>query len=241
MREHSRGRNDVHSVAADARRSAPLRSTAGRRPHGSLRQIGLFGALMLWASTSACATLLHGRTNTTEADASDVWPSSLAAARSLALEKKFNAADSVLVRFATQYPSTPQASETAYWRGLFKMDPSNPNAALPTALSLLDAYLGSERAHDHIAEATTLRRIAAKLAGLAHVAENAATEAKEASNTAANAKAEAARAEAAKGDAGKTEAPTPDAEIKRLKDELAKANAELDRIRKRLTQPPQKP
>jgi len=202
-------------------------------------------AVMLWASTSACATLLHGRTSATEPGASDAWPSSLSAARSLALEKKFNAADSVLARFATQYPSTPQATETAYWRALFKMDPSNPKPALPTAISLLDTYLGSERPRDHIAEATTLRHIAGKLAGLTRVAENAVTEAKEASNTAANAKAEAAnanaRAEAAKGEAAKTEAPSSDAEIKRLKDELAKANAELDRIRKRLTQPPQKP
>jgi hypothetical protein len=215
-----------------------------------LRQIGLVAAVMLWASTSACATLLHARTNTTEAAAVDAWPSSLASARSLALEKKFNAADSVLARFAAQHPSTPQAIETAYWRGLFKMDPANPKAALPTAISLLDTYLGSERARDHIAEATTLRRIAGKLAGLTRVAENAVTEAKEASSTAANAKAEAAnanaRAEAAKGEgakteAGKTEAPSSDAEVKRLKDELAKANAELDRIRKRLTQPPQNP
>ena len=245
MREHSRGRNDVHLVAADTRRSAPVWSTAGRRPHGSLTQIGFIVAVMLWSSTSACASLLRGRTNTTGADASDAWPSSLAAARSLALERKFNAADSVLARFATRYPSTPQATETAYWRGLFKMDPANPNGALPTAISLLDGYLGSERARDHIAEATTMRRIAAKLGGLTRVAESAVTEAKEASNTAANAKAEAAnanaRAEAAKGDAGRTEAPSSDAEIKRLKDELAKANAELDRIRKRLTNPPQKP
>jgi len=200
---------------------------------------------MLWASTSACATLLHGRTNTTEPAASDAWPSWLAAARSLALERKFSAADSVLARFATQYPNTPQAKETGYWRALFKMDPSNPKAALPTAISLLDGYLESEGARDHTAEATTLRRIAAKLAGLTRVAENEATEAKEASNTAANAKAEAAnanaRAEAAKGEAGKTEASSSDAEIKRLKDELAKANAELERIRKRLTQPAQKP
>jgi hypothetical protein len=34
-------------------------------------------------------------------------------------------------------------------------------------------------------------------------------------------------------------APTPaDIEIKRLKDELARANAELERIRRRLAQPP---
>ncbi|HEX3865838.1 MAG TPA: hypothetical protein VHV78_03765, partial [Gemmatimonadaceae bacterium] len=35
--------------------------------------------------------------------------------------------------------------------------------------------------------------------------------------------------------------PSTDAEIKRLKDALAKANAELDRIRKRLSQPPPPP
>lgn len=242
MRVHPRGRDDLHPVAADARRSTPAWSAPVRPAHGALRQIGLIAVVVLWASTSACATLLHGRTNTTEAAASDAWPSSLATARSLALEKKFNAADSVLARFAAQYPGTPQAIETAYWRGVFKMDPSNPNASLPTAISLLDRYLGSDHEPDHVSEAATLRRVAAKLEGLTQVAENAVTEAKEASSSAANAKAQAAkenaRAEAAKGEAS---TPSSDAELKRLKDELAKANAELDRIRKRLTQPPQKP
>jgi molecular chaperone GrpE (heat shock protein) len=45
----------------------------------------------------------------------------------------------------------------------------------------------------------------------------------------------------ARADAAKAEPPTSADEIKRLKDELAKANAELDRIRKRLAQPPRKP
>ena len=39
--------------------------------------------------------------------------------------------------------------------------------------------------------------------------------------------------------AGDVVVPSPaDAEIKRLRDELAKANAELERIRRRLSQPP---
>jgi hypothetical protein len=42
--------------------------------------------------------------------------------------------------------------------------------------------------------------------------------------------------------AGDVVLPSPaDAEIKRLKDELAKANAELERIRRRLAQPPSRP
>jgi len=200
-------------------------------------------------------TVLHGGTNPTQTSAEDAWPSSLTAAKSLALRNKFGAADSVLARFAALYPRTSQATEAAYWRGLFKMDPSNPNASLTTAISFLDTYLESERDRDHFAEATTLRRIAGKLVGLTRVAENAVTEAKEASSDAAHAKAqaananaraeaaksEAAKSEAPKTEAGKTEAPSSDAEVKRLKDELAKANAELERIRKRLTQPPQKP
>lgn len=246
MREHSGGRHDVYPVPADARRSTPACSTPVRSPHGGLRQIGLIAAVVSWASTAACATVLQTRTSPTLPPADDAWPSSLATARSLALDKKFNAADSVLARFAAQYSGTSQAIETAYWRGLFKMDPSNPNASLPTAISLLDNYLGSRRARDHVVEATTMRRIAAKLEGLTHVAENAVTEAKEASSSAANAKAQAAnanaRAEAAKAEAPSAPStPSSDAEIKRLKDELAKANAELDRIRKRLTQPPQNP
>jgi hypothetical protein len=196
--------------------------------------------MMLLASTTGCARLLHPRTNPTELAAAEAWPSTLADARSFALEKKFDLADSVLAQFATRYPRTSQALETAYWRGVFKMDPSNPSVALPTALSLLDAYLGDSRARAHVAEATTMRRIAAQLEGLTRAAENAVSEAREASSSAANAKAQAANANA-RADAAKNEAPSSDAEIKRLKDELAKANAELDRIRKRLTQPPQKP
>src|SRR5262245_9365025 len=98
MREHSRGRHDVFLVAADACRAPRSRSTPVRSPHGVLRRIGLIAAVVLWASTSACATLLHGRTNPTQTSAKDAWPSSLTAAKSLALKNKFGAADSVLAR-----------------------------------------------------------------------------------------------------------------------------------------------
>ena len=66
-------------------------------------------------------------------------------------------------------------------------------------------------------------------------------QAKSANNEAANAKAAIAdaKADANKADANATAAAADkDNEIKRLKDELAKANAELDRIRKRLGTPP---
>ena len=58
--------------------------------------------------------------------------------------------------------------------------------------------------------------------------------------SAESAKALAADAQA-RADAKSDGAQTAEAEIKRLKDELAKANAELERIRKRLAQPASKP
>ena len=60
------------------------------------------------------------------------------------------------------------------------------------------------------------------------------TRAQDAKDVAANAKVAEARADATR----PTDAAAQDAEIKRLRDELAKANAELERIRRRLTQPP---
>jgi hypothetical protein len=86
-----------------------------------------------------------------------------------------------------------------------------------------------------------MRRIAGQIEGLNRLAANAMSQAKDASSAASNAKAQVADANA-RADAAKSETPpTSEQEIRRLKDELAKANAELDRIRKRLSIPPTKP
>jgi hypothetical protein len=169
------------------------------------------------------------------------WTSTLALARNMALVGRFGTADTTLADFALQYPGSPEALETAYWRAVFDLDPTNPHASVPAALASLDAYLSDIRPREHVAEATTIRRVAGQLDGLNKLAANAMAQANAASATAASAKAQVsdanARAEAAKSDV----ATSADAEIKRLRDELAKANAELERIKKRLSQPPPKP
>ena len=165
----------------------------------------------------------------------------LASAQSAAIDGNFARADSTLAWFATEYPGTHEALETAYWRALFRMDPSNPQTSLPAAIASLDAYIGDSRRREHLTEALSLRRVARQLDGLSRIAANAMSAAKEATTTAANAKAQVADANA-RVDAAKQETPpAAEHEIRRLKDELAKANAELDRIRKRLSQPPPKP
>jgi hypothetical protein len=169
------------------------------------------------------------------------WPTTLELARNQALVGRFGAADTTLAAFATRYPGSDETLETAYWRALLALDPTNKQGSTSNAMALLDGYLGDMRPRAHVTEATIVRRVAAQVDGLTRLAANAMAQANAATATAANAKAQAsdanARAEVAKGEVTSSQ----DTEVKRLKDELAKANAELDRIKKRLSQPPPKP
>jgi hypothetical protein len=174
----------------------------------------------------------------------DEWPGVLAGAQSRAVSGEFAAADNALVAYALAHPDTREAVETLYWRALFKLDPANADGSVTAAVASLDAYLASLRPREHVAEATTLRRAAMQMESLNRVAADAAAQAKHAENNAANAKAAAddAKADARVADANVAAAlDAKESEIKRLKDDLAKANAELDRIRKRLATPPSKP
>jgi hypothetical protein len=166
------------------------------------------------------------------------WDSTLLLARVRAAEGKFDVADSMLARFAAQYPGTREAVETKYWRALFDLDPSNHTASFPTAMASLDGYLSDKQPREHGPEAATLRRIAGHMEALNKLAATALAEPRDTS-AAARVTAADPRAEAKAPVAGDVSLPTPaDVEIKRLKDELAKANAELERIRRRLAQPP---
>jgi len=186
---------------------------------------------------SACASLpFRGSADGAVASA---WQTTLPVARAYAADGKFDAADSALADFAAKFRGTQNAVETIYWRAVFKMDPTNPHASMASASAGLDAYLANNGPRDHVAEATVMHRIAGQIDALSKLAASAMTQAKDANNVAANAKAQAADANA-RADA-KSETPASPEEVKRLKDELAKANAELDRIRKRLTIPPGKP
>lgn len=196
-----------------------------------------WSALALVLATQVVCGCSRLNARTLADPASPSWPAALSMAQQRASDGRLAAADSTLADFAAQHPGTPEALETAYWRALYKMDPGSPNVNIPTAMASLDAYLTDPRPRQHVSEATVLRRMAGQLDGLTKQTASAMAQAKDANTNAANAKAQAADAKAdAKASA---EAPVAaDVEIKRLKDELAKANAELDRIRKRLSQPP---
>lgn len=190
--------------------------------------------MVVLSLVAACARLRTG-------DQPDDWQVSLASAQARAGSGEFAAADSILARYASRHPGTHETLETAYWRAVFKSDPTNTSSSPTLALMSLDGYLRDPRPRDHILEAQTLRRSVAQIDALNRAAEAASMLAKSANNEAANAKAAIAdaKADANKADASAIAAAADkDNEIKRLKDELAKANAELDRIRKRLGTPP---
>jgi hypothetical protein len=163
----------------------------------------------------------------------------LALSEAYASRADFGAADSTLAAFATHFPGSAEALETTYWRALYKLDPSNRGSSVPSAMASLDAYLTDTRPRTHVSEAITLRRLAGQLDALNKLAASATSQAKDANARAATAT--DAKDTAKPADSSAAAAAGADAEIKRLRDELAKANAELDRIRRRLSQPPPRP
>jgi hypothetical protein len=143
------------------------------------------------------------------------WATALAQADREVLASRFGVADRVLADFADRHPNTSESYDALLWRALYKLDPTNATATPRDAEALLDNYLSASLAVPHRGAAITLRRIA--------VALDKPAPAPVASTTNA--------------------APTPatdksrDEEVARLRDELAKANAELERIKRRVATP----
>lgn len=116
------------------------------------------------------------------------------------------------------------SSDSLYWKAVLHLDASNRKGTTDSALKYLDAYLAGDTTQRHRLEALILRRLARDAMQLARV--------------------EAALQHARNSEPARAPAETPPKrdeealkEIQRLKDELAKANEELERIRKRLASP----
>ncbi len=159
------------------------------------------------------------------------WPATLLTAREWVSEGHFESADSLLAQFASRYPNSREAAETAYWRAVIGMDPANSRSSLATATTFLDAYLSGPRPREHLREATALRRLAGQVDEL----NKTAVLAQSRETPLLRPQPSEVRVDVPK---PAMDPATAEAEIKRLRDELAKATAELERIRKRLAQPP---
>jgi hypothetical protein len=171
-----------------------------------------------------------------EGGATRAWYETLRVAQELADDGSPARADSLLVQFSLAYPGSSRSPEASYWRAYFRLDPRFGSAGARDALSLLDAYLGSPEKQRHRDEALALKRVAeqvVRLNTLVDIATARPTSIPGAAPDTANRSPADARGDVR---AAVAEIRAQDAEIRRLKDALAKANAELERIKTRLAE-----
>jgi hypothetical protein len=180
-------------------------------------------ALGLFLCASACVTVR--RPGFMRGDSDREWRAALENAKRLSAAGSPVAADSALAQFTSLHGSADQATEALYWRATFRLDPAFGPHGAQSALPLLDLYL-AENASEHHAEAVVLKRIAEYVDRLNAIAGAASNRAQSSNAAAADARADARNA--------MSDVQAQDAEIKRLRADLAKANEELELIKKRL-------
>lgn len=170
-------------------------------------------ALVALLAGSGCLPTRNTPTEDPTPTAAAEWPVLYSRVVADANESRVAAADRALLEFAQRFAGSPEAVEVPYWRAVLKLDPGNA-AALRESMTLLESYLANAPAGTHRVEAGALRRL-----GLALEQRNAAIAVIPPAPTV------------------RPEDKARDEELQRLRDELAKANAELERIRRRLARP----
>ena len=139
------------------------------------------------------------------------WPRTRDEVRLAIDSARFAVADSVLSAFIAAEAGSADASEAAFLRAVIVADPRNPAFSPATARAALEGYAASEGAVRR-ADATVMLR-------LLFISDS--LRAAQASQRAAAESRDRAR----------------DEEVTRLRDELARTQAELDRIKRRLSPP----
>lgn len=123
-------------------------------------------------------------------------------------------ADRILADFALKAAGTEEATEVAFWRALYMVDPANKRTSIPEGIRALDIYLATPGSRWYRSQAEVLRRTAQSVQALRSVAQ--------------------AQPRIVGRD---TVFVSREEEIAALRDQLARANAELERIRRRLANP----
>lgn len=182
-------------------------------------RIGAVAGLGLVAlALGGCATTVHR----SMPPAAGEWIDVLGSAKDAAADGRYSDADRALQDFMLAYVGEPEAREAAYWRAILTLDPANRGGETRSAEKQLEEYLGDTASTLHRTEALTLRRLAGVIDSLGRTYRISISSA------------DAARAEQAER-AEQREAELQK-EIQRLKDQLDKTTAELERIKKRISE-----
>jgi hypothetical protein len=157
----------------------------------------------------------------TPAPVDSAWIATLDSAQRLAADSQFAMVDTLLSEFAQGTPGSIGAQEAVFWRGVFLLEPANKIGNVQDARATFDDYLASPGRLPHRSEAIVLRRTAQLIDSLT---QSRSTDTVPATTLVVSdsSKATEREAEMAK-------------MVKVLQDSLNKTNAELERIKKRLS------
>ena len=125
----------------------------------------------------------------------------------------YPAADRILSDYALRHQGTQEAREVSFWRAMYIVDPANRTASVEQGIKALEIYLQSEGAIWYRPQAEVLRREALVLQSVRQVPVPKQVNGRD------------------------TVFISREEETAALRDQLAKANAELERIKKRLANP----
>jgi hypothetical protein len=177
------------------------------------RAASTFGAVAGLAVLAACTPPRHVPEPPPPPTAASEWPATYVATMAAARAGHRDSADHALTTFAHRFPGSAEAREVPYWRALLKLDSASVGGNRE-AVALLQGYLADSAAVLHRIEAATLLRLQQALDARAAA-------------MAAQPPTAVARAD----DRAREE------EMQRLREDLARANAELERIKRRLARP----
>ena len=149
------------------------------------------------------------------------WTATLDSAQRLAADSQFASADTLLAMFAQGAPGSVGAQETVFWRGVFLLEPANKSASVHDAATAFENYLAGAGPLPHRSEAIVLRRTAHQIDSLT---QSRSMDSVPAMNLVVS---DSSRTSAREQEMAKT--------VKLLQDSLNKTNAELERIKKRLS------
>lgn len=139
------------------------------------------------------------------------WIATFAAVQAAVDSGRFSAADSILAEFDRTEATARDSSESAFWRALLKADPRNPAFTPAGARAALEAYAATDYSQHQTEVAVLLRLLTAS---------------------------DSLRAlQATQRSAADARDKARDEEMQRLRDDLARTQAELDRIKRRLGPP----
>jgi hypothetical protein len=139
------------------------------------------------------------------------WLATFAALQIAVDSARFAVADSILAEFDRTEATARDSSESAFWRAVLKSDPRNPDFTPAGARAALEAYAASDYS-PHQTEVAVMLRLLTLSDSLRSVqaTQKIATDARDKAR---------------------------DEELQRLRDDLARTQAELDRIKRRLGPP----